>query len=947
MSSRLHLLCRILIVLWPLGCGMTAHALTISQFTASHLGMADGMHSQRVYSLCQEADGSVWWSVKRGVERYNGVKIQHYRMGSTGGDGQLAGLKVLIRHTRQGLCAFDNEGNYYVYSPILNRFNLCFRLWKAVGHPIQVFDVWTDKRGTWFATEKGLYLWHAGRLTLVHHPAIVCCIGEVDGRFYFGGHDGVWRVDDLHLGQHPRVRLHRLSARSVESFYADEQSGLLWLGTFNEGLKVIRSDGREVGDAGVLNKIPSNPVRSIVAYDRHTILVGVDGFGVYSVRRDLTDASLLADANSGPQGVLHGNGVYAVLCDRWGSVIVGSYSGGIDILRPVISTAAVIHRQVGNEQSLGNDHVNDILQLSTGALMFGTDNGASICDANRTHWQHVLRDLVVLDLCRMADGTILAATYGRGVWQVSADGSVRQRYSVSEGTLRTDYVYALCAANDGTLWMGCLDGPLVSTGKGGTHYYNINQIQKIVELPQGKMAVGTTYGLVVVDPRSGKQRTVDYTPWGTNVSNRYVLDLMVHRGKELWIATDGGGVYVLDLHTGRPHRITMHNSLPSNGVESLIEDRQGRVWVGTEHGMAFVNGRGQVANVSYCYGLEREYCFKAAALLQNGQIVFGSTSGAVIINPSSIRGNGLNVTLHPQRVVVQDGRANDDRRVARFYDMLKRGKVELNYDQRTFDLYFEAIHLRNQFDLVYTYRMGKGSWSQTSSEQVVRFSNLEPGTHNLALRCISHTTGRVFDEAQLKIIIHQPWWNSWWMWTVYLLLLAAAFYGAWWVYKLHEKYMRLSIGMVTPKAPRGLSKVGDVHIHLAQTENILDDSSSHPEESGGAFSSDDALDGNFLSRTTQAVVAHLSEPTFTIDRLCREMGMSRTLFYIRLKSLTGNSPQGFIRIIRLERASVLLREGHGVAEAATLTGFENVKYFSTVFKKYFGVPPSKYKPNSQ
>ena len=192
-------------------------------------------------------------------------------------------------------------------------------------------------------------------------------------------------------------------------------------------------------------------------------------------------------------------------------------------------------------------------------------------------------------------------------------------------------------------------------------YYNINQIQKIVELPQGKMAVGTTYGLVVVDPRSGKQRTVDYTPWGTNVSNRYVLDLMVHRGKELWIATDGGGVYVLDLHTGRPHRITMHNSLPSNGVESLIEDRQGRVWVGTEHGMAFVDGRGQVANVSYCYGLEREYCFKAAALLQNGQIVFGSTSGAVIINPSSIRGNGLNVTLHPQRVVVQDGRPNDDR----------------------------------------------------------------------------------------------------------------------------------------------------------------------------------------------------------------------------------------------------------------------------------------------
>ena len=60
------------------------------------------------------------------------------------------------------------------------------------------------------------------------------------------------------------------------------------------------------------------------------------------------------------------------------------------------------------------------------------------------------------------------------------------------------------------------------------------------------------------------------------------------------------------------------------------------------------------------------------------------------------------------------------------------------------------------------------------------------------------------------------------------------------------------------------------------------------------------------------------------------------------KSYTGKSPQDFIRIIRLERAALLLRGGHSVAEAAALSGFDNPKYFSTVFKKYFNVSPSKY-----
>jgi AraC-like DNA-binding protein len=73
-----------------------------------------------------------------------------------------------------------------------------------------------------------------------------------------------------------------------------------------------------------------------------------------------------------------------------------------------------------------------------------------------------------------------------------------------------------------------------------------------------------------------------------------------------------------------------------------------------------------------------------------------------------------------------------------------------------------------------------------------------------------------------------------------------------------------------------------------------------------------------------------------------EMAMSRTLFYGRLKTLTSQTPQNFIRIMRLERAATLIKEGNSVLDVSVMTGFTNVKHFSTTFKKYFGTPPSKY-----
>ena len=103
------------------------------------------------------------------------------------------------------------------------------------------------------------------------------------------------------------------------------------------------------------------------------------------------------------------------------------------------------------------------------------------------------------------------------------------------------------------------------------------------------------------------------------------------------------------------------------------------------------------------------------------------------------------------------------------------------------------------------------------------------------------------------------------------------------------------------------------------------------------------LDRDFMEKVLAVMEKSFADPLFQVDDLCREVAMSRTAFYNKLKAVTGKAPNDFIRIFRLERAAELLSSGElTVTEAADRVGFSDPKYFSSCFRRHFGVSPSKY-----
>jgi CheY-like chemotaxis protein len=101
-------------------------------------------------------------------------------------------------------------------------------------------------------------------------------------------------------------------------------------------------------------------------------------------------------------------------------------------------------------------------------------------------------------------------------------------------------------------------------------------------------------------------------------------------------------------------------------------------------------------------------------------------------------------------------------------------------------------------------------------------------------------------------------------------------------------------------------------------------------------------DEDFLLKLVSYIEANISKD-LTIDSLAEYCNVSRTVFYNKVKGLSGSSPIDFMRKVKLNAALQLLENGFNVSEAAFKTGFSDVKYFSRLFKLQFGYPPSKHK----
>lgn len=103
-----------------------------------------------------------------------------------------------------------------------------------------------------------------------------------------------------------------------------------------------------------------------------------------------------------------------------------------------------------------------------------------------------------------------------------------------------------------------------------------------------------------------------------------------------------------------------------------------------------------------------------------------------------------------------------------------------------------------------------------------------------------------------------------------------------------------------------------------------------------------SIDKDFIQKLLFYINENISDSNLSVEELASQLELSRSQLYRKIKALTGQTVNEFIRKIRLERAKQILISGNAnISEACFSVGFSSPSYFSKCFKVHFGVLPSE------
>jgi len=100
----------------------------------------------------------------------------------------------------------------------------------------------------------------------------------------------------------------------------------------------------------------------------------------------------------------------------------------------------------------------------------------------------------------------------------------------------------------------------------------------------------------------------------------------------------------------------------------------------------------------------------------------------------------------------------------------------------------------------------------------------------------------------------------------------------------------------------------------------------------------------FLKRSMQVIEEHIMEPDFKLDEFAAALNISKTVLHRKFRLLVGQTPNQFIRLVRLRKSVHLLQNtDHSISEIAYLTGFNQSHYYIKCFREVYNQTPGNFK----
>lgn len=817
-------------------------AATGAMANVRHINVRDGLSSRQVYELGQDADGYVWIYTNSSLDRYDGYNIKHYQLDdSKEFNDHIQWATTMLKAPDGALRVAMKSGTIYRYDREKDRFEVQCTFPQAVS--LYTFAVLPDG-AMLVCTDHGLYHWTEGQ-----EPKLVALEGEfcdaispgVADDYYIGTDRGIYRVE-LNNGFHATL-IPGTSTLYVKSLELVGER--LFIGSFSQGMRVYDTD------TGTISHLPFRiaplPVNAMARYGGDGLLIGVDGAGVYQI--EASTGRLLHHYTDTPnlnEDAISGNTVTDVLVDRDGGIWISTTHSGLNYVAPLVHSSWAVRTHQG-EPSLVSDYVNVIYEDREGDIWFGTDKGVSHHVLGTSQWKPYLQRgeymaSVILAITQDREGNIWTGSYGDGVSVIDKrSGTVRRMHSRGAGESKgvaTDYIFAIHAELDGSVWLGGINGAITryDPADDSYRYYEEDCVASIV--PDGK------YGLLFGGNKGvGRYNKVtDMFSWKTrfdSIELKYpVRSMLVDTLRnELWVGTSGEGLLRYDRSSDKVRRFTTADGLSSNTIYSVTADKSGYVWVCTETDFYRVNPETDKITRFTSLLNTTHAAFNAGAAVYTSwdALMLGSADGCLVFLPDS----GIHTAVDNELLLTDLTMHGNSMRPGAKGSPLSQSinmsdNIRLSHKQNSFSISFSRINFAEPQAVEYQYMLDGFDRDYIKSEGLpeARYVDLPYGRYTFRLRAVDLFSGDVLAERSLGVEVLKPVWLTWYMKLIYVIFGAglALLIGSYLrrlqrerqVESLMQSYAAIAHDILTP-----LSMIKSPLLSVERQEDLSDNARSH------------------------------------------------------------------------------------------------------------------------
>jgi len=731
-----------------------------------------GISIRETASVCKDRKGFIWASSKTGVLRFTGDDYRIYTLPNENSDI----ISVKLLYANSNLFAYTNNGQLFHYNEITDQFELLVSMSKQLNNKyLAISCMLVDNSGvSWIATSFGLFRYMTGRLTLIQNSKEAYYMAWYDSnRLLVARQDGIWLLDKLTLKSKCICAYNHKFDLHVSKFFYDTKVKRLWIGTISSGLLYYDLNSHCLSQVQI-NAIPKQPILAIEANSDSTILVGIDGQGLWELNKQGTKILNVYKEDINNPSSLRGNGVYDIFNDQNKRIWVCTYSGGVSFFDQTSPVVDHLTHIVNNSNSLANNNVNKIIQDKRGNIWFATDNGISCRESGtgkwKTFYQNQLNQApVFVSLCEDDNGRIWAGTYSSGIYVFDEQtGRELAHYNkeTSGLSLGINFVSNIFKDTQGDLWFGSAQGGLTCylSKENKFRKYSPQSIFTFAELSPNKILLACSYGLRLLDKKSGEVNII---------LDGYLVQDVISIKDEIWICTSGEGLIKYNLKTRKIQKITTAYGLPSNYINSILY-ADGYLWLGTESGFCRLNPKNmRVLTYNAIYPLSRvSFNRNSKCMLSDGQLIWGTSNGAVRYLPKLLTEKKSNGVIFFQNLSLSGRSIRSCLSVP--LDSLK--DLSLNYDENT--LHLELLSIGNVLGAKFSWILEglDNGWNQPSENRFVHYSNIPTGNYTLKIRLYDSSLSHVIAERSLTISIVPPFWRSWWFEFLLFLFVVGILY---------------------------------------------------------------------------------------------------------------------------------------------------------------------------